>query len=123
MEAFRESSAAAIGSMVAASAPRAGAAADSMIVEFKPFECDNAIEWHEWSKTHLAQARGLDCARELTAAEGAVLRVGAKEFDDTDQDAVRVRNGKRAWLYLLNACIGTELEIVQATDSPNEAWW
>lgn len=112
MEAFRESSAAASASAAAAPASRADAVAASIRVKLKPFNGGNAIEWHEWSKMHLPLARALGCARELTAADGAGIRVDAEDFDYTDQDAVRARKAERAWLSLLNPCIDTALEIV-----------
>ena len=31
---------------------------------------DDATDWHDWHKLHLAQARVLGCPEELTAAEG-----------------------------------------------------
>ena len=68
------------------------------------------------------QARGSGFEDELTAAEGDVLSVGGDVFDSSNVDPVRLRNAHGAWMTLTNSCSEMALEIVQRSNTPNDAW-
>ena len=86
------------------------------------FEGDSTASWLTWSQRVLYQARASGFEKELTAAVGDGLSVGADVFDSSNVDPVRLRNAHAAWMILINSCSGMALEIVQRSDAPNEAW-
>ena len=59
---------------------------------------------------------------ELTAAEGEVLRVGADILYGSNVDPVILRNAHVACMTLINNSRGMTFEIVQRSESPNDAW-
>ena len=69
----------------------------------------------------LYQARASGFENELTAAVGGGLSVEADVFDSSNVDPVRLRNAHVVWT-LINSCSGMELEIVQRSDAPDDAW-
>lgn len=69
----------------------------------------------------LVQARVMDCAAELTGAEGGGISVDSESLDETKLDADKVRSMQKAWVPPINTRRGVEQEIVRGTDSVDEA--
>ena len=86
------------------------------------FEGDSTASWLAWSQRVLYQARASGFEKELTAAEGDGLSVGADVFNSSNVDPVRLRNVHAAWMTLINSCSGMALKIMQRTNAPNDAW-
>ena len=85
-------------------------------------DSSRAASWLTWSQRILYQARVRGFDDELTAVEGDGLSVGADVFDSSNVDPVRLRNAHVAWMTLINSCSGMTLEIVQRSNTPNDAW-
>ena len=85
------------------------------------FEGDRTPSWLTWSQRVVYQARASGFENNLTAAEGNGLSVGADVFDSSNVDPVRLQNAHVAWMILINSYSGMVLEIVQRSNSPNDA--
>ena len=85
-------------------------------------EGDSTASWLTRSQRVLHQARASGFEKEVTAAEGDGLSVGADVFGSSNVDPVRLRNAHVAWMTLINSCSGMALEIVQRSNAPNDAW-
>ena len=91
-----------------------------MKFDFQPFEEERAAKYFSWSNAHLFHCEAARCAAELTAAEDQGLNVGTDEFDDSDENPMRVKIAQEAWISLIIMSKGTVLALVQSSTSLEE---
>ena len=92
-----------------------------MKVELKDFS-GRQEDWDDWKIEHLAKAKSLGFAEEVTTQEGRDITVGAEGFDASGVDPVRLRQAKQAWTFLITTYKGTARDLVKSAESPGGAW-
>lgn len=71
---------------------------------------------------HQAQLCALGCIDALTAKVDDDIKIGISVLDISDINSEQLRAAHQAWVSLITTYKGVAFNIVQAVESPGEAW-
>ena len=92
-----------------------------MEVELKDFS-GRQEDSEDWRIEHLAKAKALGLAEEMTTLEGRDITVGAEGFDASGFNPVRLRQARQTGISLITTCKGAARDLVKSAESSGGAW-